>query len=73
MAYKQRADGSFRMRASFPISSELVERANRVCELEDTSMYRLCRDALARYVDDVLERHEQASAEQTAQDMQAAA
>lgn len=57
MAYKQRQDGSFRMRASFPISPELVERANLVCGLEGLSMYQLCRKAVEHYVEESLGVH----------------
>lgn len=52
--YKQREDGSFRLRASFPMNKELILKANAVCERDGISMYALCRQAVERYVDDRL-------------------
>lgn len=52
--YEQKKDGGFRLRASFPITPELIMKANRVCELEGLSMYSLCRKALAEYVENAL-------------------
>lgn len=49
MAYKQKADGGFRMRASFPVTPDLVMQANKACEIEGVSMYQLCRDALVNH------------------------
>lgn len=47
--YKEHKDGSFRLRASFPMDRELMLKANAVCNLEQISMYELCRDAVRAY------------------------
>lgn len=52
--YEQKKDGGFRLRASFPVTSDLIMKANRVCELEHLSMYALCRKALEEYVANAL-------------------
>lgn len=49
--YKERDDGSFRLRASFPMNRDLILKANAVCEQDGISMYALCRQAVEQYVD----------------------
>lgn len=49
--YKERKDGGFRLRASFPMDRDLILKANAVCERDDISMYSLCRQAVEQYVD----------------------
>lgn len=60
MAYQQRPSGGFRMRASFPVSSELVQLANRACEIQKVSMAELCKQALSAYASVVIHRAEKA-------------
>ena len=50
MAYQEKKGGGFRLRASFPVDTELMTKANRVCELDGVSMYKLCRLALEEHV-----------------------
>lgn len=48
MAYKKTPDGRFRLRASFDIPAELVERMNGLCERTGLSMASLCLFACER-------------------------
>ena len=50
--YKQRPDGSFRLRASFPINSERVIAMNAICNKLDISFEKACKIAVDRMVND---------------------
>ncbi len=50
--YKQRPDGSFRLRASFPINSERVIAMNAICNKMDISFEKACKIAVDRMVKD---------------------
>lgn len=54
MAYKMRSDGTFRLRASFPMNRRLMLKANAVCEARSMSMYALCYEAVEQYCDRML-------------------
>ena len=54
MAYRMNSDGSFRLRASFPMNRRLMLKANAVCEARSMSMYALCYEAVDQYCDRVL-------------------
>ena len=54
MAYRMNSDGSFRLRASFPMNRRLMLKANAVCEARSISMYALCYEAVDQYCDRVL-------------------
>lgn len=50
--YAKRASGSFRLRASFRITPELVEGLNVLCAKTGLSVDALCQIAVRRLVDD---------------------
>jgi hypothetical protein len=50
--YKQRPDGSFRLRASFPIDSKRVIAMNAICNKLDISFEKACKIAVDRMVND---------------------
>ena len=54
--YKQRKDGSFRLRASFPIDSERVIAMNAICNKLDISFEKACKIAVDRMVKDFTEK-----------------
>lgn len=49
--YIQRSDGRFRLRASFDIPVELVERMNAIAARTGKSMAALCRLACEQFAD----------------------
>ena len=50
--YKQRPNGTFRLRASFPIDSARVIAMNDICNKLDVSFEKACKIAIDRLVDD---------------------
>jgi len=54
MAYMQRQDGSFRLRASFPMDRKLILKANAALEKHGLTMFKLCYMAVDRYCDELL-------------------
>ncbi len=50
--YKQRTNGSFRLRASFPIDSKRVIAMNAICNKMDISFEKACKIAVDRMVKD---------------------
>ncbi|MCF6253104.1 MAG: hypothetical protein L3J75_17825 [Methylococcaceae bacterium] len=50
--YKQRSNGTFRLRASFPIDSERVIAMNAICNKLDMSFEKVCKIAVDRLVND---------------------
>jgi hypothetical protein len=50
--YKQRPNGTFRLRASFPIDSARVIAMNAICNKLDISFEKACKIAVDRMVDD---------------------
>lgn len=52
MAYKRRADGRFRLRASFDITPELVEGLNSIAGRTGLSVAFLCLLAVERLIAD---------------------
>lgn len=42
MAYQQRASGGYRQRASFPITTALVQDLNTICEATGLTMAQVC-------------------------------
>jgi hypothetical protein len=54
MAYMQGKDGSFRLRASFPMDKKLILKANAACEKHNLTMFRLCYEAVSLRCDQLL-------------------
>lgn len=50
--YKQKKDGSFRLRASFPIDSERVIAINAICNKMNISFAKACKIAVDRMIKD---------------------
>lgn len=50
--YAKKANGGFRLRASFPITTESVESLNALCAKTGLSIYALCDIAVRRLIAD---------------------
>jgi len=56
--YKQRPNGKFRLRASFPIDSTRVIAMNNICNKLDISFEKACKIAVDRLVEDFTKNQE---------------
>lgn len=48
--YRKNAKGNYRLRASFPITPDLIEQVNAVCLRTGQDFSQVCRLALERHV-----------------------
>jgi hypothetical protein len=52
--YKKRSNGSYRMRASIPVTTEQVEGLNVICRRTDLSFAQVCAKALDKALQDYI-------------------